>query len=149
MTFCGSRLVCLCSNAYLFTYYEFRTLGPMPDPATGADMTPASEIAFIKAQAPQAKYVMSVCVGSFILAHAGVLSGKRATTNKSSFKIIEVCLMGASRISVSLLITLIISCRPMLRKTLSGCLRLDGLSMETFGPAPVSAQVRPYAAIGR
>jgi len=113
----------------------------MPDPATGADMTPASEIAFIKAQAPQAKYVMSVCVGSFILAHAGVLSGKRATTNKSSFKIIEVCLMGASRISVSLLITLIISCRPTLRKTLSGCLRLDGLSMETFGPALVSAQV--------
>lgn len=63
--------------------------GPMPDPATGADVTPASEIAFIKAQAPQAKYVMSVCAGSSILAHAGVLSGKRATTNKWLFKILE------------------------------------------------------------
>jgi putative intracellular protease/amidase len=57
-------------------------------------MTPASEIAFIKAQAPKAKYVMSVCGGSLILAHTGVLSGKRATTNKSFFKIVEVCLMG-------------------------------------------------------
>jgi len=63
--------------------------GPLPDFSTGADKTPASEIAFIKAQAPKAKYVMSVCAGSSILAHAGVLSGKRATTNKSLFKIIE------------------------------------------------------------
>jgi len=63
--------------------------GPVPDPVTGADRTPASEIAFVKAQAPKAQYVMSVCVGSAILGYAGVLSGKRATTNKSLFKLVE------------------------------------------------------------
>lgn len=57
---------------------------------TGTDLTAPSEIAFIKAQAPKAKYVMSVCGGSFILASAGVLAGKRATTNKAFFKVYEV-----------------------------------------------------------
>jgi len=63
--------------------------GPIPDPVTGADGTPASEIAFVKVQAPKAQYVLSVCGGSAILGHAGVLSGKRATTNKAFFKVIE------------------------------------------------------------
>jgi len=62
--------------------------GPIPDPVKG-DQTPASEIAFIKAQAPKAQYVMSVCGGSGILAQAGILSGKRATTNKMLFRLIE------------------------------------------------------------
>ena len=65
-------------------------LGPIPDPVTETHNIPESEITFIKAQAPKAKYVMSVCGGSAILALAGVLSGKRATTNKSFFKLIEV-----------------------------------------------------------
>ncbi|KAJ6597561.1 class I glutamine amidotransferase-like protein [Mycena vulgaris] len=56
--------------------------GPGPDFATGESRIPEEEIAFIAKQAPKAKYVMSVCAGSFQLALAGVLSGKRATTNK-------------------------------------------------------------------
>jgi putative intracellular protease/amidase len=78
-------------------------LGPIPDPVTGADRTPASEIAFVKAQAPKAQYVMSVCIGSAILGYAGVLSGKRATTNKSLFKLVEVRLTGCNRLTASFL----------------------------------------------
>ncbi|KAJ7050434.1 class I glutamine amidotransferase-like protein, partial [Mycena amicta] len=43
---------------------------------------------FIKQQTPKAKYVLSVCAGSYQLAIAGVLSGKRATTNKMLFRAI-------------------------------------------------------------
>ncbi|KZP14564.1 class I glutamine amidotransferase-like protein [Athelia psychrophila] len=63
--------------------------GPLPDMVTGADRTPPSEYEFIKAQSPGAKYVLSVCMGSMILANAGLLSGKRATTNKAFFRVIE------------------------------------------------------------
>ena len=54
------------------------------------DTTPEDEIEFIRQAAPNAKYVMSVCGGAAILAMAGVLEGKRATTNKSMFKMIVV-----------------------------------------------------------
>jgi len=54
------------------------------------DMTPKEEIEFLKYAAPHAKYVMSVCAGSAILAKAGVLDGKRATTNKLLYKTIVV-----------------------------------------------------------
>lgn len=67
-----------------------RATGPIPDVTTGADRTPASEYEFIKAQSPDAQYVLSVCGGSMTLAHAGILSGKRATTNKAFFRVIEV-----------------------------------------------------------
>ncbi|CAE6491222.1 unnamed protein product, partial [Rhizoctonia solani] len=40
---------------------------------------------FVLAQVPGAQYVFSVCAGSWILAALGLLDGKRATTNKSSF----------------------------------------------------------------
>ncbi|KIY68297.1 class I glutamine amidotransferase-like protein [Cylindrobasidium torrendii FP15055 ss-10] len=63
--------------------------GPMSDPVTGEDLTPKSEVDFLAAQAPGAKYVMSVCAGSAILAKAGVLDGKRATTNKWLYRVIE------------------------------------------------------------
>jgi len=63
--------------------------GPMPDHVTGKDDVPESEIAFIKAQGPKAQYIISVCGGSAILARAGVLSGKKATSNKAFFKLIE------------------------------------------------------------
>ncbi|KIY65851.1 class I glutamine amidotransferase-like protein [Cylindrobasidium torrendii FP15055 ss-10] len=67
----------------------FVPAGPLPDPVTGKDRTNKEELAFIAAQAPKAKYILSVCGGSAILAAAGVLSGRRATTNKSAFKMVE------------------------------------------------------------
>ncbi|KAJ7026757.1 class I glutamine amidotransferase-like protein [Mycena alexandri] len=60
--------------------------GPIPDFETGEHRIPAEEIAFIAQQAPKAKYVMSVCGGATQLAFAGVLAGKRATTNKAFFR---------------------------------------------------------------
>ncbi|KAJ6500174.1 class I glutamine amidotransferase-like protein [Mycena vitilis] len=44
---------------------------------------------FIKRQAPGAKYILSVCTGSLILARTGLLNGKRATTNKSAFRSVQ------------------------------------------------------------
>ncbi|KAJ7652527.1 class I glutamine amidotransferase-like protein [Mycena polygramma] len=60
--------------------------GPGPDFVTGESQIPEEEIAFIAQQAPKAKYVVSVCTGAFQLAAAGVLEGKRATTNKLFYR---------------------------------------------------------------
>ncbi len=57
---------------------------------TRPEICPKSLLDFIKRQAPNAKYVLSVCTGSEVLAQAGMLEGKRATTNKSSFNRIKV-----------------------------------------------------------
>jgi transcriptional regulator GlxA family with amidase domain len=40
---------------------------------------------FVKTTYPEVDYLISVCTGAAILAHAGVLDGKRATTNKKSW----------------------------------------------------------------
>lgn len=40
---------------------------------------------FLRTRAKEAELVMSVCTGSGLLAKAGVLDGKRATSNKKSF----------------------------------------------------------------
>ena len=45
---------------------------------------------FLKEQAPGAKYIMSVCTGSFSLGQAGLLDGKKATTNKATYKLCVV-----------------------------------------------------------
>lgn len=47
---------------------------------------------FIKLQAPGARYVLSVCTGSWLLAKAGVLDGKKATSNKAAFRSLMVWL---------------------------------------------------------
>jgi len=47
---------------------------------------PGSLIEFVKRQAPGAKYILSVCTGSWILAETGVLNGKKATSNKAALR---------------------------------------------------------------
>ncbi|KAJ8607383.1 hypothetical protein MRB53_040329 [Persea americana] len=42
-------------------------------------------LAFVAAAYPRVKYLITVCTGSRLAAEAGVLSGKRATTNKKCF----------------------------------------------------------------
>lgn len=64
--------------------------GPLPDFATGENRVPKEEMDFITQQAPKAKYVMSVCTGAVQLAFAGILSGKRATTNKAFYRLLVV-----------------------------------------------------------
>ncbi|KIJ30638.1 hypothetical protein M422DRAFT_186870 [Sphaerobolus stellatus SS14] len=60
-------------------------------------MIMCQEIEFLKGAAPDAKYVMSVCAGSSILAFAGLLDGKRATTNKFLYKFITNVLHGTNK----------------------------------------------------
>ncbi|KAH8730456.1 DJ-1/PfpI family protein [Phaeosphaeriaceae sp. PMI808] len=52
----------------------------------GTRQNMTEEIAFVKELYPKLKYIISVCTGSSILARAGVLDGKNATTNKRSYK---------------------------------------------------------------
>ncbi|KAK7049309.1 hypothetical protein VNI00_005910 [Paramarasmius palmivorus] len=44
-----------------------------------------NHIAFIKETYPSLQYLISVCTGSWLLARAGVLDGKNATSNKRSW----------------------------------------------------------------
>jgi putative intracellular protease/amidase len=81
------------------------------------------EITFIAQQTPKAKYVMSVCGGAYQLALAGVLDGKRATTNKLAYRTIVVCLNPTPEISKTN--TTSVS-RPRRPKKLNGSLKRDG-----------------------
>lgn len=52
---------------------------------TGAALENPAMLDFLRARAATAEVVMSVCSGSAILARAGLLDGKRATSNKLFF----------------------------------------------------------------
>jgi len=45
----------------------------------------APEIEFVKKVFPRVKYLVTICTGASIAARAGVLDGKRATTNKAAW----------------------------------------------------------------
>lgn len=50
---------------------------------TRSNMT--AEIAFVRVVYPKLKHIISICTGATILSRAGVLDGKKATTNKRSW----------------------------------------------------------------
>ncbi|CUA68596.1 hypothetical protein RSOLAG22IIIB_07970 [Rhizoctonia solani] len=64
-------------------------LVPSGPPSFDPESIPKTVAKFIRDQVPGAKYVLSVCGGSWTLATLGLLDGKRATSNKSTFNQIK------------------------------------------------------------
>jgi cyclohexyl-isocyanide hydratase len=66
------------------TFGECPTLDVICVPGGGgvnALLEDAETLAFVRAQAKQARYVTSVCTGSLVLGAAGLLKGRKATTH--------------------------------------------------------------------
>ena len=57
---------------------------------TIAELADSTLLDFLRARAPKAELVTSVCTGSALLAKAGLLDGYQATSNKNFFTIAEV-----------------------------------------------------------
>ncbi|KAK8014330.1 class I glutamine amidotransferase-like protein [Apiospora arundinis] len=55
-------------------------------PGTRDDDIIAPAMAYVKKVYPKLRYLLTVCTGSALVAKTGLLDGKRATTNKKSFK---------------------------------------------------------------
>ena len=68
------------------TQYHLKSVGF----GTRPEVIQPSLLEFLKNQVPGAKFVLSTCTGSWALAQAGVLNGKRATSNKALFEEIKV-----------------------------------------------------------
>jgi putative intracellular protease/amidase len=62
-------------------------------PMTAVYNAPDAIVEFLKQQRPSAKYILSVCTGAWFLAKAGILNDRKATTNKSSLRTIEVSIL--------------------------------------------------------
>lgn len=50
----------------------------------------AAEVAYIRAAFPRLRFLLTVCTGSALAARAGVLDGRRATSNKVSFEWVRI-----------------------------------------------------------
>ncbi|KAL4260408.1 Class I glutamine amidotransferase-like protein [Pleurotus pulmonarius] len=59
-------------------------------PTACPENVPKSLLEFVQRQAPGAMHILTICTGSWVLAGTGLLRGKKATTNKASFrKVVE------------------------------------------------------------
>ncbi|KAF5338673.1 hypothetical protein D9758_018037 [Tetrapyrgos nigripes] len=83
----GTEPVLLPSKTYkdTDTHYDIIMVpGGPTDPAT-VDAIDPSLFGFLKREA---KYLLTICTGSWLLARTGLVNKKRATTNKSCFNIV-------------------------------------------------------------
>jgi cyclohexyl-isocyanide hydratase len=62
---------------------------PGGGPGTFAALNDDAVLAFLQSRAARARHVTSVCTGSLVLAAAGLLNGKRATTHWVAFPALE------------------------------------------------------------
>jgi putative intracellular protease/amidase len=89
---------------------------------------------FVKSRFPKLRYLLTVCTGSAIAAQAGVLDGKRATSNKKSFSWVRLRLPARAISAANI-------CKPRSwpkDRTSTGFERHAGWRIATFGHLPAS-----------